>query len=68
MAKIVTMGEIMLRLSPEGNYRLFRQTNSTSYQVAVKQTLPSVVPTMDMNVILSANSLNMKSVKSLLMQ
>ena len=41
MAKIVTLGEIMLRLSPQGNDRTtvsFRVNHSASSLVVVRQT------------------------------
>ena len=39
MAKVVTFGELMLRLAPNGYYRFFKTTNAKQPSAAVKPTL-----------------------------
>lgn len=52
MKKIVTLGEIMLRLSTPGNKRFVQQTVSTLFSEVEKQMWQSAVPTMDTRSIL----------------
>ena len=48
MSKIVTLGEIMLRLSPKGKYRFVQSDSFQVIRVAVKLMLPSALQIMDM--------------------
>ena len=49
MKKAVTLGEIMLRLNPEGNYRFLHTKQAMQEE---KQTLPFLLPTTESKVFL----------------
>ena len=45
--KVVTFGEIMLRLAPEGYYRLYRLVPTALLTAAVRQTLQYLLQTTE---------------------